>query len=149
MERRENGRIRIGMVILLLLIIAVVAGVGVNFWYKSEIKPVQSNSEKVVVEIVGGSGISKIASQLEENGLIKNADAFKIYCKLNKRIAMQAGKYELNKNMSVADIVAQLEKGNIVDETVTITFPEGKNMRWIVSTIAEKTNNSENHQQEN
>lgn len=144
MERRENGRIRIGMVILLLLIIAVVAGVGVNFWYKSEIKPVQSNSEKVVVEIVGGSGISKIASQLEENGLIKNADAFKIYCKLNKRIAMQAGKYELNKNMSVADIVAQLEKGNIVDETVTITFPEGKNMRWIVSTIADKTNNSEN-----
>lgn len=144
MERRENGRIRIGMVILLLLIVVIVAGVGVNFWYKSEIKPVQSNSEKVVVEIAGGSGISKIASQLEESGLIKNADAFKIYCKLNKRNAMQAGKYELDKNMSVADIIAQLEKGNIVDETVTITFPEGKNMRWIASTIADKTNNSEN-----
>ena len=144
MERRENGRIRIGMVIFLLLIVVIVAGVGINFWYKFEIKPVQSSSEKVVVEIVGGSGISKIATQLEENGLIKNADAFKIFCKLNKRTAMQAGKYELDKNMSVADIIVQLEKGNIVDETVTITFPEGKNMRWIVSTIAEKTNNSEN-----
>lgn len=144
MEKRECGKIGIGMVIFLLLIIVIVAGLGINFWYKSEIKPVQSNSEKVVVEIVGGSGISKIASQLEESGLIKNADAFKIYCKLNKRTAMQAGKYELDKNMSVADIIAQLEKGNIVDETVTITFPEGKNMRWIVSTIADKTNNSEN-----
>ena len=144
MERRECGKVRIGMVIFLLLIVVIVAGVGINFWYKSEIKPVQSNSEKVVVEIVGGSGISKIATQLEENGLIKNADAFKIFCKLNKRTAMQAGKYELDKNMSVADIIAQLEKGNIVDETVTITFPEGKNMRWIASTIAEKTNNSEN-----
>ena len=144
MERRENGKIRIGMVIFLLLVVVIVAGVGINFWYKSEIKPVQSSSEKVVVEIVGGSGISKIATQLEEKGLIKNADAFKIFCKLNKRTAMQAGKYELDKNMSVADIIAQLEKGNIVDETVTITFPEGKNMRWIVSTIAEKTNNSEN-----
>ena len=144
MEKRESGKIGIGMVIFLLLIIVIVAGLGINFWYESEIKPVQSNSEKVVVEIVGGSGISKIASQLEESGLIKNADAFKIYCKLNKRTAMQAGKYELDKNMSVADIIAQLEKGNIVDETVTITFPEGKNMRWIVSTIAEKTNNFEN-----
>lgn len=144
MEKRESGKVGIGIVIFLLLIIVIVAGLGVNFWYKSEIKPVQSNSEKVVVEIAGGSGISKIASQLEESGLIKNADAFKIYCKLNKRTAMQAGKYELDKNMSVADIINQLEKGNIVDETVTITFPEGKNMRWIVSTIAEKTNNSEN-----
>lgn len=144
MERRESGRIGIGVVILLLLIIVIVAGFGVNFWYKSEIKPIQSSSEKVVIEIAGGSGISKIASQLEESGLIKNADAFKIYCKLNKRNAMQAGKYELDKNMSVADIINQLEKGNIVDETVTITFPEGKNMRWVVSTIAEKTSNSEN-----
>ena len=144
MEKRECGRVRIGMVIFLLLIVVIVVGLGVNFWYKSEIKPVQSNSEKIVVEIEGGSGISKIATQLEENGLIKNADAFKIFCKLNKRTAMQAGKYELDKNMSVADIIAQLEKGNIVNETVTITFPEGKNMRWIASTIAEKTNNSEN-----
>lgn len=143
MERRESGRIGIGVVILLLLIIVIVVGLGVNFWYKSEIKPIQSSSEKVVIEIAGGSGISKIASQLEESGLIKNADAFKIYCKLNKRNAMQAGKYELDKNMSVADIINQLEKGNIVDETVTITFPEGKNMRWVVSTIAEKTSNSE------
>lgn len=144
MERRENGRVRIGMIIFLILIIVIVAGIGVNIWYKSGIKPVQSSSEKVVVEIAGGSGISKIASQLEESGLIKNADAFKIFCKLNKRTAMQAGKYELDKNMSVADIIAQLEKGNIVDETVTITFPEGKNMRWIASTISEKTNNSKN-----
>ena len=144
MERRESGRIGIGVVILLLLIIVIVVGLGVNFWYKSEIKPIQSSSEKVVIEIAGGSGISKIASQLEESGIIKNADAFKIYCKLNKRNAMQAGKYELDKNMSVADIINQLEKGNIVDETVTITFPEGKNMRWVVSTIAEKTSNSEN-----
>lgn len=144
MERRENGRVKIGMIMFLLLIIVIVAGIGVNIWYKSEIKPVQSSSEKVVVEIAGGSGVSKIASQLEESGLIKNADAFKIFCKLNKRTAMQAGKYELDKNMSVADIIAQLEKGNIVDETVTITFPEGKNMRWIASTISEKTNNSKN-----
>ena len=31
-----------------------------------------------------------------------------------------------------------------MDETVTITFKEGKNMRYIVSTIAEKTNNTPN-----
>lgn len=45
--------------------------------------------------------------------------------------------------MSVEQIITELEKGNVVDESVTITFIEGKNMRWIVSTIVEKTNNTE------
>ena len=80
---------------------------------------------------------------LEKEGLIKNASTFKIYCKLHNRTKLQAGKYELDKNMSVEKIIIELEKGNIVDESVTITFIEGKNMRWIVSTIAEKTNNTE------
>ena len=84
-----------------------------------------------------------IAETLESNNLIKNASAFKIYCKLNNEKTMQAGKYELDKNMSVKQIVNELKNGNVVDETVKITFLEGKNMRWIASTIAEATDNTE------
>lgn len=143
MRRSESGGVGVIAVLLILILIICVALGGSYMWYKSAIQPIQSNSEKVEIEIAQGSGVSKIAEQLESCGVIKSADAFKIYCKLNKRNAMQAGKYSIDKNMSVEEIIKQFENGNIVDETVTITFPEGKNMRDVVSIIAEKTNNSE------
>ena len=88
-------------------------------------------------------GVSQIADKLEDESIIKNATVFKIYCKLNNKTSLLAGKYELDKNMTVEQIISELEKGNVVDDSVTITFIEGKNMKWIASTIAEYTENSE------
>lgn len=143
MVKKENGVSKIIMVLIVLLILAVLGVAGLNIWYKSSLKPVQKESEKKVVTILGGSGVSKIADQLKAEGMIKDANAFKIYCKLTNNIAMQAGKYELDKNMSVEEIINELKQGNVLDETVKITFFEGKNMRWIAKTIAENTNNTE------
>ena len=44
---------------------------------------------------------------------------------------------------NLEQIVTKLNKGEIFDETVTITFVEGKNMRYIAKTISENTNNTE------
>lgn len=141
--RKENGVSKFLLLIVMLVLICVVGGVIACFSYNSMLKPVQSNSEKVVVSIVEGSGISGIAEQLEKEGVIRSAIAFKVYCKLNNDVTMQAGKYELDKNMSVEEIITSLGIGNVVDETVKITFVEGKNMRSVASLIAEKTNNTE------
>ena len=143
MFKRESGKIKLGTILIIFLLLIVIAAICVYIWYNSSLKPVQKNSEKIIITIAEGNGISGIAEQLEENGIIKNANVFKIYCKLNEKMSMQAGKYELDKNMSVEQIIDILQKGNIVDETVTITFVEGKNIRWIAKTIAEKTNNTE------
>lgn len=117
---------------------------GAFIWYNSSLNATQKNSENVTVIIENGAGINGIAKKLKQENLIKNEFAFKIYCKLSNRTQLQAGKYELNKNMSVQQIVSVIEKGNIVDESVTITFIEGKNMRWIAKTISENTKNTEN-----
>ena len=62
---------------------------------------------------------------------------------LNK---IEAGKYKLNKNMSVKEIVEVFNKGNTYNpDAVVITFKEGKNMRSIASTIEEYTNNTETY----
>lgn len=140
--RKENGFSKILLVFIILVIIFVVGIIGANTVYKSLIEPVQSNSEKVTITIAGGSGISAIATQLENEGIIKSAMAFKVYTKINSSTAMQAGKYELDKNMSVEEIIKVLSEGKVLDETVTITFVEGKNMRKIAATIAEKTDNT-------
>ena len=137
---KEQGRVNILIIILVFIFICCMS---VFIWYRSALGAVQSNSEKVVINIENGNGISNIADILESNGIIKNANVFKIYCKLHNRTALQAGKYELDKNMSLNDIINKLENGEILDETVTITFIEGKNMRWIAKTIDENTENSE------
>ncbi len=141
--KKEKGFSLIRFILMIFLLIIIFGFVGGFVWYSSAIKPLQTNSEKVVVDIKSGSGISGIADLLEANNVIKDATAFKIYCKLNDATSMQAGKYELDKNMSVEQIVTELKNGNVVDETVKITFIEGKNMRWIASTIASATDNTE------
>ncbi len=142
-EEREKKSSVIPKIIIALLFLIVMAGIVAIIWYRSNLKAVQTESEKVVVDIASGTGVVGISEILEQNNLIKNADAFKIYCKLNNATSMKAGKYELDKNMSVNEIIDKLQNGNIVDETVTITFLEGKNMRWIASQIADKTDNTE------
>lgn len=143
MKREETEDSKFGIIVVVFIAICLICLIGAYMWYNSSIKAVQKTSEKVKIEIVGGSGTTKIAEHLKESGLIKDVNAFKVYCKVNKCTSMQAGKYELDKNMSVKEIVDQLQEGNVVDESVTITFVEGKNMRWIAKLIAEKTNNSE------
>ena len=144
MSQREGGFSVIGLVFIILLIIVVVAVAGAFMWYKINTKPVQDNEEKVEIVIESGSGVIKIAEQLEQEKIIRNADAFKIYMKLhggNKQL--QAGKYELSKNMTLDEIINTLSQGKIKDETVKIQFIEGNNMRYVAKLIDEKTNNTE------
>lgn len=143
-EKNENGASVVGIVFIVLIIILVLAIAGVFIWYKTNTSPVQSNEEKVLIEIPSGVGVVNIAEQLEEKGIIKNADAFKIYMKLNANgKQLQAGKYELSKNMSLNEIIDILSQGKILDETVKLTFVEGINMREVAKIISNNTNNSE------
>lgn len=130
-------------IFLVAILLIVVGGLGSLVYYKNSLNAVSDKDEKVVIEIPENSGIDSIAKLLKEKDLIKNDLTFKIYCKLKNKASLKAGKYELNKNMDVKKIISVLEEGDVFDETVTITFLEGKNMSWIAKTIAEKTNNTE------
>ena len=79
--------------------------VGGFIWYHSSLNAINKNSENVTVIIENGAGINGIAQKLKQENLIKNELAFKIYCKLSNRTQLLAGKYELNRNMSVQQIV--------------------------------------------
>lgn len=127
--------------IIALIIIAIVT---ITALYINMMNPVSENNEKVSVTIPKGATATSIGKILKDNNLIKSAEVFKLYTKLNNVNSMQAGEYDLNKNMSVSQIVEALEKGpDTSKKTIDITFLEGKNMRWIAKTIASKTNNSE------
>ena len=133
--------IRVSIIVALIIIV-----IGSVFtWYNISLSPV--NKDDITpynLEIPMGSGSSTIANKLKSEGLIKNELAFKIYVKLNKISNFQAGTYNLTKNLSVKEIVEILQTGKVNGkDTISITFVEGKNMRWVANKIAENTNNSE------
>ncbi|HIT71782.1 MAG TPA: endolytic transglycosylase MltG [Candidatus Scatovivens faecipullorum] len=137
------------IVILLIIILAIVIiGIaGIFIWYNNNLKPVSKlpveENEVIRVEIPEGYGISDIAKLLEDSNIIKSATVMKIYSKLNNISSLKAGKYDFNNSEDMPQIVAHILNGEVANDEVNITFIEGKNMRWIAKTIADKTVNTE------
>ena len=132
------------IIIITIIFAIIVLTIASILGYNNGLKPVNTeNKESNIIEIEQGTRTEGIIKQLKEQKLIRSSLATKIYIKLNKVKNLQAGKYELNQSMSLSEIIKKISSGEIYDESVKITFKEGKNMRWFAKTIAEKTNNTE------
>ncbi len=139
----EGNKSKLKYIIIGIIIAIIILILGIILWYKLSIKSVSKESSQVEVEIELGSSVNKIGNILKEKDLIKSVQAFKIYTKLNKVTDFQAGKYTLDKNMELKDIVEVLKTGKVFNSNnIQITFLEGKTMRWYADKIEEMTNNT-------
>jgi len=130
-------------IITMICILLVVLLLSPIIWYNSCLKSISKENIPVQVTIEIGSGSDLIATTLKSKDIIQSKLAFKLYIKLNKVDGLQAGNYELNKNMSIPEIIEVLKTGKVMKEQINITFVEGKNILWIAKKIANSTNNSE------
>ena len=131
------------IIICIVAIILLIAIIGL-IWYFASISKVSKKDDEIEVTIPLGSGTNKIAEILKENKLIKSKMAFKLYVKLNKVTNLQAGKYYLKQNMNVKEMTQMLQTGIMHDPNqLSITYIEGKNIRWLAKKIEETTNNSQ------
>lgn len=140
---RKKGFIILGA-ILLVILIAIISSI---IWYQISLKqPNKGTNQDIqaIVEIKSGTSANEILNLLKQNNVIKSPFASKIYIALHEVKSLQAGKYLFTGNETMPEVVNILSSGKVMDETVTITFLEGKNMRYIASTIAEKTDNTIN-----
>ena len=137
----------IGIIFFILVIIGIITGVVLFQKYKNDLKPVNAGKEEaqiIELEIPQGYGVSGIANLLEEKNVIKSALALKIYAKLNDITNLQAGLYEFdNGTEDVETILKRLQNGDIKDESIKLTFIEGKRITDYAKLIAENTNNTE------
>ena len=130
--------------IILAIIVIILIIIGCVLWYFVSISHINKNENEIEVTIPLGSGTDKIAEILKENKLIKSKTAFKIYVKINKVSNFQAGTYYLKQNMDVKEITDMLQTGIMHDPNqFSITYIEGKNMRWLAKKIEETTNNTQ------
>lgn len=131
-------------IMLIFLIIVTLLVIMASLLFNHYTSKVGGSSDKIEVIIENGTTNVKIGDILEEAGLIKSSTFFKIYLKLFNINNLKAGKYELNKEMTLKEIIEVLKEGNNYSEDeITLTFQEGINMRKIVAIISKNTNNTE------
>jgi len=115
---------------LLVVIVALGFGTsrGYDWWNYNVNTPVSSTSEPVVFTIDSGELPSQVGDDLFTLRLIRDRTAFDIYLRVTGAgSTFQAGSFQLNRNMSMAQIVDALQHGK--SNQVRITLREGLPLR--------------------
>jgi UPF0755 protein len=112
--------------VVIFLFFALVGICGYSY-YNSSIGAMDKNdTSEIVFEIKPGTPTKKIMEELCNRGLTKNKDIAYYYAKKYPNLNPQAGVYSLNKAMSLKDILDKFNKGDIIDDSIAVTFVEGK-----------------------
>lgn len=122
-----------------LFIIGIICLIGAYYYL---ISPVDNNNDRKVIYVEEGNTYSGLGEVLKENNLIKSSLVYKIYIKINPpKEELEAGNYVLKSNYSLKEILSTIEKGSVNLNTVkTVTFVEGKNIRYYISKITSSFN---------
>lgn len=86
-------------------------------------QPNSDSSDKITLQIESGESIDKIIQDLVDQGILKEswANYFRIYLKLNNiSEKIQAGTYEIPKNLSIKEIAETIQQAKGLDIWVTI-----------------------------
>lgn len=111
---------------ILIIILSGIAALMVGFllWYNTSLKSVSNDTNNVVFVIEPNTSAKNIINNLKDAGLIKNKLATEIYLRL-KKVNLKSGSYNLNKAMSVEEILATIDNGLVIDNSISVIFREG------------------------
>ncbi len=106
----------------LALIVLLVAGViVVRHIYDANLQPVSSSKQQTVITVQPDESVTEIASQLKQQGLIRQVWAFERYVRNNSLGAeLQAGTYKFSPSQSAREIAVQISDGKVAVDLVTI-----------------------------
>ncbi len=130
-------------ILVVLTALLLVFGVGSIVYGKIDaeyLAPVDTeNTTEMPFSIKSGQSLTRVASNLESAGLIRNHSVFKYYCDfkgLGQKI--QAGDYTLSPNMTLYQIADKLTTGDGKARTVNITVIPGWTVEGVASMLKEK-----------
>ena len=100
-----------------LTVLVLVIGIGMTVWnklYGSFLAPVdEADPEEYTFQISSGESLNRVATNLENEGLIRNKSLFKYYCDfagMGQKI--QVGSYTMTKGMQMTEIADLLTTGD-------------------------------------
>lgn len=128
---------RFGTAVVAILVLLCLLGGAAFGYYKYNARPVSEincaevdadECDDTIFAVLTGSGVSDVASELKEAGLIRDSLVFQIHFRLaSKGESLKAGEYTLNKSMSVAEITDLFLAGSR-DNVFSFTFFPGENI---------------------
>lgn len=142
-KRRKRRKKRLNTLIALIVVLVIIAGASASavVFYKDSVSAVSKTSEPVTVKISSGMGAYQVIDILEENGLIKNKKAAKLFIRINNIHDIKANTYLLDKTMSLKEIFHTLE--NPDDEHtvhVKFTVKDGNTIPQVAEVVASLLN---------
>ncbi len=99
----------------------------------------EKGKEGAVIEVSSGEGIDSVGQKLKRENIIDSVILFKAYSWMSgKESQIKAGKYNLNSEMSVKEIVNKMAGGNVIQDIVTIRITEGKRLSEIADILKQQ-----------
>jgi UPF0755 protein len=131
---RARGSARRGL--LAFLLVLVLLGGSAFAFYRFQ-TGASGPSRPVAVEIPMGATASDVGEILQGAGVVRSELAFRLAAGFRGvGSSLQAGRYDLRTNMTVDQAISALEAGPLV-ETVTLTIPEGLEIKEVASRVGE------------
>src|SRR3712207_4663985 len=139
-SNKRRGKLNLLKILVSLLVIMVLVSGGSYVYNRYGSKAVDPSSKvSQIIEIPEGSSVKSIATILKDKGFIRSKHVFVKNVKhTGKAENIKAGKYKLSKSMDNAAIIDKMVKGQIYQDGIKITLPEGSVSTDIVSKLVAK-----------
>ena len=124
-------------VVLLMIAAPAALPFAAKGWYDGGLRPVnaEAGAQGKDIHIERNAHVTDIATELRKEGLIRNARAFELYCRLSHAAShLQPGIYRFSPAMTVQEIAAALAEGRI--SAVRMSVPEGYTLKQIARHLA-------------
>lgn len=129
------------VVIFVVSLLVVIGGINyvVNYVKHNYFDPANTaDTTEKEITIKKGASLSSISKQLEEEGIIRNKQVFKLYVDFSDNASkLKAGTYTLSPDMQFDDIIYSLRQGRNSDPTGKVTLLEGLTVEDFSTTLVE------------
>ena len=120
-----------------LLLFAVLAGIGIWHLERFMSRPVNVPDEGVTFAIAPGSPFSAVADQLVEQGILLSATRYRLYARWSGQAsAIQAGEYRIAPGATPLSLLEQFTSGAV--QLYSFTLVEGWNHRDLLSALLDR-----------
>ena len=134
-RRSRNGFVDILNGLLTMLVLGLLVAGGAFLYGASQFYGDGPLSEETIFRVESGSGLSSIATRLEEQGLISNRFVFQLGGRaLERASAIKAGDFRIPPGASMEAILTEITEGDPIRYAVTI--PEGWTSWDVVQRVA-------------
>ncbi|USZ51424.1 endolytic transglycosylase MltG [Halomonas sp. DN3] len=124
-------------VLLTLVVIAAIGGYGAYHYWQTRLQAPITLDEPMLYEVPPGAGFNRVVDDLEAQGVLADAWAFKLLTRVEpERVpSLKVGEYSLEPGMSGMQVLDKLASAEVV--TYSVTIPEGWTFQQMRAALAE------------